>query len=71
MKCYRTMQDFRSVALHTEGVDRNLDVLAGKQFELPVALHTEGVDRNFSELRGGTGRFKSPSAWKVWVKVLF
>ena len=58
------------VALRTEGVDRNVN---GKQLatHLIVALRTEGVDRNFSELRGGTGRFKSLSAWKVWVKVLF
>ncbi len=33
------------VALHTEGVDRNLSLGARRQV-IHVALHTEGVDRN-------------------------
>ena len=44
---------FDRVALHTEGVDRNV---LGAVFApaAAVALHTEGVDRN--TVRGGTYR---------------
>ena len=35
-----------SVALHPEGVDRNLHI-ANLIVAFPVALHPEGVDRNF------------------------
>ena len=34
------------VALHTEGVDRNLDDWTDPEHPATVALHTEGVDRN-------------------------
>ena len=33
------------VALHPEGVDRNLDMIAENMYRY-VALHPEGVDRN-------------------------
>ena len=36
-----------AVALHPEGVDRNMDCAIRKPCAL-VALHPEGVDRNFS-----------------------
>ena len=39
------MAAVRTVALHTEGVDRNL-IYRGDIFVRGVALHTEGVDRN-------------------------
>ena len=34
-----------NVALHPEGVDRNLNIAHGLEYDL-VALHPEGVDRN-------------------------
>ena len=38
------------VALHPEGVDRNLDIV-GTFDESDVALHPEGVDRNYLACR--------------------
>ena len=44
------------VALHPEGVDRNLNSLPLCLDELQVALHPEGVDRNCQPARkGGQG----------------
>ena len=37
------------VALHTEGVDRNMWWGVRKAASSLVALHTEGVDRNLAE----------------------
>ena len=36
------------VALHPEGVDRNLDIVGTFDASDGVALHPEGVDRNFT-----------------------
>ena len=40
------------VALHPEGVDRNLRFLSQFSGGHPVALHPEGVDRNAKESKG-------------------
>ena len=37
----------KTVALHPEGVDRNLDIVGTFDASDGVALHPEGVDRNF------------------------
>ena len=40
-----------AVALPTEGVDRNLDLVAQRVDDVGVALPTEGVDRNRPSMR--------------------
>ena len=44
------MKHIVKVALHPEGVDRNMGVSGGRAGRVRVALHPEGVDRNFLSL---------------------
>ena len=58
-----------SVALLTEGVDRNLIIEdAGGQM-LTVALLTEGVDRNISALSLSYCSILSPSSRRAWIEI--
>ena len=43
---YFAIKKYRRVALHPEGVDRNLGAFAMQEEGEKVALHPEGVDRN-------------------------
>ena len=43
---YRLEHPTDPVALHPEGVDRNLGAFAMQEAPMEVALHPEGVDRN-------------------------
>ena len=67
-KQMKTLSVF-AVALHPEGVDRNLTA-ADKAVNLPVALHPEGVDRNKSCVsRKATSR-RSPSTRRAWIEIV-
>ena len=60
----------QAVALHPEGVDRNLNIAHGLEYDLDVALHPEGVDRNhFCGSRFG-GCKLSPSTRRAWIEIL-
>ena len=57
------------VALHPEGVDRNI-VEAIQQCELcTVALHPEGVDRNVKPFRQRHTHIPSPSTRRAWIEI--
>ena len=57
-----------SVALLTEGVDRNY-ICPNRQRVDFVALLTEGVDRNtITEVQGSYGRL-SPSSRRAWIEM--
>ena len=56
------------VALHPEGVDRNLNKMV-EELEKMVALHPEGVDRNCALYQViETGRW-SPSTRRAWIEI--
>ena len=56
------------VALHPEGVDRNLSGLELALF-LPVALHPEGVDRNICMALSRYWSRRSPSTRRAWIEI--
>ena len=58
------------VALHPEGVDRNIN-FAQTVGEGNVALHPEGVDRNFYEIQDTSSTKASPSTRRAWIEMLF
>ena len=60
----------KRVALHPEGVDRNIKALKGKQFDYPVALHPEGVDRNPEYDMTTAKKMKSPSTRRAWIEIV-
>ena len=56
------------VALHPEGVDRNMSPLSGVAVT-PVALHPEGVDRNFATINYFFYLLGSPSTRRAWIEM--
>ena len=57
-----------AVALHPEGVDRNLmpEIMLNLY---GVALHPEGVDRNLFSLKLGIILMLSPSTRRAWIDI--
>ena len=58
-----------TVALRTEGVDRNTWALYADKSHSPVALRTEGVDRNISGYENFAQAGESPSARRAWIEI--
>ena len=59
----------RSVALPTEGVDRNICCLESKD-QVHVALPTEGVDRNRKPNMDYAKQNPSPSPRRAWIEMM-
>ena len=57
------------VALHPEGVDRNLSEDGVYNLVSKVALHPEGVDRNNRLLCCTLHRLLSPSTRRAWIEI--
>ena len=58
-----------SVALLTEGVDRNSRMAEGGFFTEGVALLTEGVDRNWMPCTKRQTTSGSPSSRRAWIEI--
>ena len=59
-----------AVALHPEGVDRNLGDVLAAYLALNVALHPEGVDRNPCKVIEVLFHVRSPSTRRAWIEML-
>ena len=60
---------FIVVALHPEGVDRNLNKMLEELEKMQVALHPEGVDRNsIYEVLPAILEL-SPSTRRAWIEI--
>ena len=59
-----------SVALLTEGVDRN-SIAVARRITLRVALLTEGVDRNLMKKKNWKPVTWSPSSRRAWIEILW
>ena len=57
------------VALHPEGVDRNIDFLHTVRGFCRVALHPEGVDRNILLYKLRQIGVESPSTRRAWIEI--
>ena len=57
-----------NVALHPEGVDRNV-IGSFYLYTLLVALHPEGVDRNPEYDMTAAKKMKSPSTRRAWIEI--
>ena len=57
------------VALHPEGVDRNLHSCLTKAKNAGVALHPEGVDRNTLHPFRPIISDESPSTRRAWIEI--
>ena len=69
-KQMKTLSVF-AVALHPEGVDRNLNQCCGFPGLHVVALHPEGVDRNPQVTPGQNSFLASPSTRRAWIEIRF
>ena len=58
-----------TVALRTEGVDRNKAETPAEPMLFQVALRTEGVDRNEDVLCRVKHGVESPSARRAWIEM--
>ena len=58
-----------TVALHPEGVDRNIATLGTTLSAPRVALHPEGVDRNARPKRQRQKQRTSPSTRRAWIEI--
>ena len=58
-----------TVALHPEGVDRNILALKFLNFRADVALHPEGVDRNRNIELPREVVNTSPSTRRAWIEI--
>ena len=68
-KQMKTLSVF-AVALHPEGVDRNIALKDLISKLRKVALHPEGVDRNPSIPYLAKGGILSPSTRRAWIEIL-
>ena len=57
------------VALHPEGVDRNICCHFSSSVLPLVALHPEGVDRNCAASRSQLSGTRSPSTRRAWIEI--
>ena len=69
MLCYPLHSLPTKVALHPEGVDRNLLQAMFTQHTW-VALHPEGVDRNVKSGQPRLDLFASPSTRRAWIEIM-
>ena len=60
---------YSAVALHPEGVDRNLNKMLEELEKMQVALHPEGVDRNAMLYLLYSHKPKSPSTRRAWIEM--
>ena len=61
--------NINEVALHPEGVDRNVIALLKNKAVTTVALHPEGVDRNNDFSTRLTAAEESPSTRRAWIEI--
>ena len=64
-----TLLSGKAVALHPEGVDRNIAALWIVRVTAFVALHPEGVDRNAHVKGAGKVFNASPSTRRAWIEM--
>ena len=57
------------VALHPEGVDRNMNNEYNLAGVTTVALHPEGVDRNTNSKYTIIRKKESPSTRRAWIEI--
>ena len=59
------------VTLRMEGVDRNRGGDRMNTYHPMVTLRMEGVDRNAFDHMEDDDDAESPSAWRVWIEILY